>query len=305
MKKFRLLVTMWILCAAAGFIACENEPLDNNLLNDTPGGGNNNNNNGPALFKVDIDGQPFVANTTMASIGNGLTSVGGVETDTGATVTLTVQGTTTGTYNAVVMTYSPSDGDEFGYANFNLSTGQISGTVTISSINTTTHTLSGTFSFTGWYGDEDANMPPVQLTNGVFTNIPYQTGAGNPDQDSLTATVDGTPVNYVDDIVVTYTGPGQFISIGGVGSNHTIYLIIKDDLTQGTYSILPTPGSPVRAEYTNSADEDFPATLGTLVITSKTSTRIAGTFSYSTDDPEGPEPAHTITNGTFDVEYDF
>jgi len=305
MKKIKVLSVIMILFAAAGLISCETEQLDSDLLTEQPPTGGNNNNNGPASFKVDVNGQPFVANTTMATIGNGLTSISGVKTDTGATVTMTVQATTTGTYNNVIMTYSPNPDDEFGYANFNLTTGQISGTVTISSIDTATNKISGTFSFTAWYGDSNANMPPVELTNGVFTNIPYTTGTGNEDADSLKATVDGTAIDYVDDIVVTYSGPGQFISIGGVGSNHTIYLTIKDDLTPGTYNILPAPGSSVRARYTNSADEDFYAEGGTLTISTKTSTRISGTFTFATADPEGPEPAHTVTNGTFDVVYDF
>ena len=300
MKKFKLLSVIMVLFAAVGIVSCETEQLDSDLLmTPTPGGGNNN---APALFKVDIDGQPFVANTTMASIGNGLTSVAGIKTADGATVTMTVQGTSTGTYNAVVMTYSPDEEDEYGYANFNLSTGQISGTVTISNINTTTRTISGTFSFTGWYSDEDANKPPVVLTNGVFTNIPYTSGTPGETGDSLTATVDGTATNYVDDIVVTYSGPGQYIGIGGVGSNHTIYVFIKDDLTPGTYSIMPGLGSPVRGEYTNAADEDFGA-MGTLTIISKTSTRIKGTYSFVTSDPDGVEPVHTVTNAAFDVEY--
>ena len=300
MKKFRLLSVIMVLFTAAGLISCETEQLDRDLLmTPTPGGGNNN---APALFKVDIDGQPFVANTTMASIGNGLTSIGGIKTATGETVTMTVQATTTGSYNNVVMIYSPDEDDEYGYANFNLSTMQTSGNVTITNINTTTRTISGTFSFTGWYGDEDANKPPVVLTNGVFTNIPYTSGTPGETNDSLTATVDGTAINYVDDVVVTYSGPGQYIAIGGVGSDHIIYIFIKDDLTPGTYNILPGLGSPVRAEYTNAADDDF-AGVGTLTIISKTSTRIKGTYSFATSDPAGVEPIHTVTNAAFDVEY--
>lgn len=301
MKKIKLLSILFVICSTLSIVSCESEPVDPVLLDNNP---NQPTPDAPASFTANLNGSPFVANTAAATIGNGLISIGGFVTSTGASVGIVIQGTTTGSYTTALMSYEPTADSEYTYSNLNLAGGgQLSGGVVITQINTTNHTISGTFSFTGWYGDTSANLPPVEFTNGVFTNIPYTTGVPMSD-DVFKATVDGTAIDYVDDTAVAYTGPGQFISITGVGSDHTIHISVKDDLTPGTYPIVSGVGSVANGRYTNAADEDFTA-VGTVTIVSKTATRIKGTFSFTTNDPATGTTNHTITNGEFDVEYDF
>lgn len=300
MKKTTIFYALLILFTAISFVSCDSEPVDPVLLDN-----NGNNPNPPgteASFTASLNGQAFVADQYMATIGNGLTSVAGIKTSTGAQVSIVVQGTTPGNYPMAIMNYDPTADSEYGYSNISLSNGQISGSVNITSINTTTHTISGTFSFTGFYGDEAANLPNVEFTNGQFTNIPYTTGVET--GDSFTATVDGTAINYANDLAVAYSGAGQYITLNAVGSDHVLHVTISDDLTPGTYPITTGLGSQARAVYTNADDEDFDAPAGTITIISKTATRISGTFSFATTaDSVTGEPAHEVINGAFDVEY--
>lgn len=300
MKKTKLFSALLILFTAVTFVSCDSEPVDPVLLDN-----NGNNPNPPAAgasFTASLNGQAFVADQYVATIGNGLTSIAGIKMPSGAMVGLVVQGTTAGNYPTAIMTYRPTLDSEFGYSNLSISTGQLSGSVNITSINTTTHTISGTFSFTGFYSDEDANIPNIEFTNGVFTNIPYSTQVDT--GDSLTATVDGTFINYTNDLAVAYSGAGQYITLNAVGSDHVLHVTISDDLTPGTYPITTGLGSQARAVYTNADDEDFDAPAGTITIISKTATRISGTFSFATTaDSATGEPAHAVTNGSFDVEY--
>ncbi|WP_116788813.1 DUF6252 family protein [Flavobacterium psychrotrophum] len=253
---------------------------------------------GTASFAVKIDGAQYNASTYVATVGNGLTSITGFRGTGGEYVSIVLDAVTTGTYDArALMAYSP-DGDEDNvYSNISLTEEDVSGTVTISQINTTNHTISGTFSFTG-YRDGVANKA---FTDGKFENIPYTEAGTTPTDDVFRATVDGTAYTYEGtDVVVGLVNDNQ-LTLQAFGDNHEIRLFMNN-LGVGTYPFSATPTATAKAWFTDSSDVETAVSNGTLIITSKTSTRIAGTFSYTVTNDAGVA-THTVTAGSFDVEY--
>ncbi len=252
-----------------------------------------------SLFKVNIDGTLYTADESQAAIGEGLISVAGMRGNDGEMVTIIVNATTIGTYTEeAIMVYYENDADENGYNNFL----ENPGTVTISEINTTNNTISGTFSFTGV---NDAGDEKV-FTNGVFENVPYTTE--NTTDDVFTATVDDTFIDYANSVAVTLVGGGggtDNIGIQGIGQNGAgIRLSISDALAEGIYPISNEPSSTARGYFSIDEDNELSASTGSLTITSKVGGRIAGTFQYVITDGSGAV-IHEVTDGEFDVEYDF
>lgn len=310
MKKLNVLAAFFVLFTTIGFVSCDTEPVDPVLIDNgqNPNNPNNPNPSETAVFKVDYNGATHTANNTLATMGNGLIVIQGIMGSNGEAVSIVIDGTTAGTYTDAIMNYLPNNSSEYGYTNFNLSTGESSGTVTIVSIDAATNTITGNFSFTGWYDNEDAGVPAMQFTNGVFQNIAY-TGSNNPlpGSDSFIATIDGTEYDYVNDLVVALAGaPGEeTISINANADTHDLQLFIDADITPGTHVITNEIGAIAKAGYYDAAtDTDYDITEGTLNITSNDGTTLVGTFSFPVKNELG-ETIHLVTGGEFSVEYNF
>jgi hypothetical protein len=310
MKRFKFLPAFLILFTALSFIACETEPVDSQLINN-PNPTPENPEEGDAVFKVDFDGQTYTATSTTAVMGQGLITIGGFRGTQGESVALVVDGTQTGTYTEALMVYTPSNASEYGYTNVNpdLNENQDpTGSVIITSIDTVNHTISGTFAFTGWWSDADADLPNKIFTNGVFENIPYTGGPGTnpiPGEDAFIATVDGTFNNYASDLVVAVSGEGndEILSLTGNHATHDIYFSIRTNTPAGTYNLTPEFMVLPRMRYYDAAtDTTYNVEEGQVIITSNNGTRMVGTFSGVVKDAEGVT-IHTITAGGFDVDY--
>jgi len=301
MKKIKLTMLFTAFLVAFTFTSCDNEPIDPAVVV----GGENpvENPNATAIFKADFDGQTFTALTSQAYISGGSISISGFKA-TGETFTINVDGTTTGTYpaNSNIIVYQ-SAGTEFGYmgthpTDENANTGSI----IITSINSANNTISGTFSFTGYWTDyDDDTVAPKEFTNGVFTNIPYTTT--NPTGDTFDATLNGNVFNDTDILVAEISLNEQtFISVAAENLNgDSITVSVRDNITAGTYAISGATTDVVQVNFAP-VTEDFgtPASSGSVTITEKTATRIKGTFNGIViigDD------TFTITGGSFDVEY--
>lgn len=302
MKKIKFLTSFVVLFSIFTFTSCDNEPIDPAL---TVGGENPGENpNLPGVFKADFDGQTFTANTTMAYISGGSIIMNAVKSN-GESFSMILDGTSVGTYQANdnLIGYSPA-GSEFAYVgNHPTDETANTGSIIVTSINTVNQTISGTFSFTGYWSDfDDAGVVPKQFTNGVFTNIPY-TGT-NPSGDTFDATLNGDVFNDVDILVAEVSLNEQnFISIAARNSaNQSITVSVRDNLTAGTYTI--SGDTAVDLVQINFAPDDDAfgtvASSGSVTITEKTATRIKGTFNGTvTIDAD----TYTITGGSFDVEY--
>ncbi len=307
-NKLRFLAVFAILITAFNFTSCDNEPLDSDIDTDNPGPGSTT-----PVFKATFNGQTYSTPNVLAQVNADGISLVAIKSS-GESFAFDISGTTIGTYqaNANLLAYVPFASSEYGYWSIDPSS-EITdtGSITITSINTTNHTISGTFNFTGYWTDftDDTPPAPIVFTNGVFTNIPYTGEIENPnpgDEDTFFAKVDGT--DFVEDVIdvaiVSSEGfPDRISIVGSKESGERIGLLIDQALPVGTYPITgPLSEDVVSGSYFNMGLQT--AQTGSVTITSKTATRIAGTFQFSSSNSDGTNTAE-ITAGTFDVEYDF
>lgn len=304
MKNIKHLAGIFLILTAFTFTSCDNEPIDPNIdLDDFE-----NPVNGPAVFKADFNGETWNSTMSQAVISNNLISIGAAKAD-GSAFSILISGNTTGTYpaNQNIVAYTPA-GSEYGYWSLNMENeSENTGSVVITSINMTNHTISGTFSFKGYWSDTlTTGILPVQFTNGVFTNIPFTTTAPV-SNDSFSAKFDG--VDFVEDQIdvvqrLADEAPFNPVEISIVGSKNanddSIGIIVPYNLGVGTFTFDENSefyggGAVINGVLYN-------ATSGSITIISKTATRIKGTFSYSAYNFT-TNTTKQVTDGTFDVEY--
>lgn len=300
MKNFRLLSVIFVLFSAIQFTSCETEPVDPVLNENINNGGNPG--TGTNVFKVDYTGQTHTATQVVATVGNELIQIGAVLGPNGEALSILIEGAAVGTYTSdkLLMAYDPGNTEDT-YNNF--SDEGTSGTVKITSINMTNHTMSGTFSFKGWYGDAGANLPAIEFTNGVFENIPF-TPTGTPTPFNLfKAKVDGTLIDYSNDVIggTVEANGNEYITINTVG-DYKINIQTNSNITPGTYVFKSiTDGGPV-ANLETADGTNYNITGGSLIITSNGGGVLKGTFNFEAKNGEGVT-VHTVTEGTFEIGY--
>lgn len=306
MKNIKFLTGIFFILAAFTFTSCDNEPIDPALDLDNFGGGGNN--GGPIVFKADFSGSTWNASAAQANISNGLITIIGTRGTSGESFAFQILGTTTGTYpaNENILAYTPAN-SEYGYWSLDINNGSTdTGSITITEIDTQNNTISGTFNFTGYWSDTTVtNILPTVFTNGVFENIPFTTDGPAPSGDTFYAKVDG--VEFVEDqvdgaLITQVTGmPNQISVVGSKDNGDTVGLNIVSSLSVGTYQITGPFGEQVNGSSVIN-DVLYTAQSGSVTITSKTATRISGTFSMVVQNFTTSE-TKTISQGSFDVEY--
>jgi Family of unknown function (DUF6252) len=308
MKKINVLTAFILLFAAIGFTSCDTEPVDPVLIDDDGG----QQPTGPAVFKVDFSGDTYVADQATAAVNGNMISVAGIKMSNGSSFAINIPGTSVGTYNGTdemfpLMSYHPTLTSMFMYMNVDptLEVEDPTGSVTITSINTTAHTISGTFTFTGYWSDEEANQPNISFTNGSFQNIPYTGNIGtDPDPDPVDeeyyrAKVNGVLYDFTE--TMTVTSSGGKLGLVGLDEDFTSIILTQDEtLTPGTYAISDNFLDPVDVTFSD-GENDYEFNSGTMTIISKENGWIKGTFSFTminlTD-----ESIVEITGGEFFVE---
>lgn len=292
MKKFRSIIRLVFLSVSVLFASCVYEPLDGAIDLDN---GNIPVNSG--VFKADFNGGTWTAAQAQASISGNFIEIAAIKTN-GEGFGFLIEAPGVGTYpaNINLLSFTPA-GTDYGYWSVNdTNPDENTGSITISNINTTKKTISGTFSFKGyWSGDVDVSKLPMQFTNGIFKDVPYITQEQT--SDSFFAKVGGVEFKDVDIMtMVIGSGASEFISVGAQDEDlNDMTVSVKSNVTPGTYAITGNLTTDViQAFY-----KDDKAVSGSVTITSKTSDRIKGTFKFNTN---GTTP-FTITEGAFDVEY--
>ncbi len=297
----RILSIFMVLFTLMGVVSCQTEPVDPLLLVDDS---DNEPTPLPASFQVQFGDRTFVADSTVATLGDGEIVIKGYAGDFGENVTIKVPATTTGTYTVTNITYDPGVNPNF-YSNINPANTP-TGSVTIQSIDTVRRTVTGIFSFTGYYSLPAENLPSIAFTNGVFTNIAYTAPGVNPNPaGAFSVNIDGTP--FIADEADAFLNSEGF-SIGGYKDNgETVWIILdQNNITTGTYT------NAVMAYSTedsgNPSYNDANNTTGTFIITEIDTVNhtVSGSFSFTGDysDTAAGLPAKVFTNGTFtDVSY--
>lgn len=318
MKKIKLASLLVLFISALTFISCDNEPIDSNInLGDFNNGGNNPDPNTPAVgtFKVDFDGQTFVANVTQAIVNSDYIAITGLKTGTGEFFQITIPNGTVGTYTnanptTIALAYAQGNGQD-GFLGVSDQTGEFSGfpnytdtaEVKINSINTTTNIISGTFKFTGVrFADATGDTVETKVfTNGSFS-LSFAANNTSPSNNSFFAKLNGQDYNPTN--VDGFKNSGMISLIGRRGAVENISLVVPDNIVPGTYAI--EFGGDVTALYVmNSTGEGvFSGDPGTLTITShNTSTKkIVGTFNF-TGTSFFNTTTYEVTAGSFNITY--
>lgn len=238
---------------------------------------------------------------------NGVTTISGLS-KTGDLISMVLPKLQVGvfTLNAQSTPYAVY-GNAFDTTNIYLSNvGNGSGTITISSVDTVNHLISGSFSFT--------LLSPVDgstkiVTAGVLAFVPYTggtvTGSIPPPTitDTVKATINGA--NFFGTEVEVTDSLGQLLIVG-ISSDQTqdLGLLVPDNITPGAYSLDFATGQYIGFYNPSLAVTLLSQSNGTVTIISNdmTARRIKGTFAFTGSELMGTTTA-SISQGYFSVSY--
>ncbi|WP_167342290.1 DUF6252 family protein [Nonlabens sp. SY33080] len=285
--------TLPFLILILSVVACTTdiEPLDPGL---NPNGGNNGGGNLNAVFTAEIDGQFNDYSSTVEA----------EETEDGFTVG------TLGNPTLAIQVFNPAVGSFNVDAN-NTNTGALilyssgpnslyvpmSGTVTITSYDTTNQIANGTFE--GVMSDIAGVDPDVIITNGVFQNITYDITTSF---DECEALLDGN--QFVADVFASAEINNQLSIAFSNSLNEQINIQFPLNITPGTYDIEGLGGTYIgRYTDTNGVDYTSVPMSGELVITSSSNLIFEGTFEFTVAEDGNPANVIVITAGTFIYDY--
>jgi hypothetical protein len=263
-------------------------------------------------FYATIDGQPWQADSIrQAVIAGGQLTLTGVS-KTGDAIAIVLPGFQTGIYelNAQSAGYAvflnPGDTSSLFLSNAGSTAG---GTVTLTSIDTINHTISGTFQFNLYL---PADPTAKAVTAGVFSNIPYGGSTGtNPTPppatggtDTLQAKVDGADWNAPDVVIQSQSG---LLVIAGVSGQQTLAIYMPANVTAGTYTMDFNSGVYFGAyspDVTDTSKILLAIGNGSLTILENdvTNRHIRGTFSFTAKSQTNSSSV-AITNGYFSANY--
>lgn len=181
-------------------------------------------------------------------------------------------------------------------------TGAAGGSVTIASIDSVKHLVSGSFMFTLINPVDNSR---TAITAGIFNLVPYSvdTTAIPSASDTLQANVGGVQFNSAQ-VVSSITSGTLFIA--GISSDRVsdIALGMPSDISAGTYNMDFATGTYYGVYNPNSNTTLLSQMNGTLTITSNDTVarRIIGTFSFIASPLMSGTPV-TITSGYFSDSY--
>ncbi len=254
-----------------------------------------------ASFRADFNGGTWTADNTTVVFSPGHFKLVASKGVAGEQFDFDLNGSTVGVYlaNQNVVGYKPANAT-FSYLGINpANASENTGSVTITSINTLTQTVSGFFSYKGYWSDSSVtNVTPIQFTNGVFNNLPYTTTVVNPSNNTFATKINGT--DFIDTSVNTTTVNNVIALTALNASGEAVTIGVRDNVGAGTYPITGNLGTDVVQALYKPNNISLQAYAGSVTIISKTATRIRGTFTFTASD--GPT-VYQFTLGQFDVAY--
>lgn len=159
--------------------------------------------------------------------------------------------------------------------------------------------LTGTFEFKG----ENTNTSLEKtITEGKFSIslVPVKIPETNSTTNNLSAKVDGIATGFTGEAISANTPMGKVLSIVTVNGDKRMILATSIYKGVGTYT-MPADADGVYMK-DQTATGSFSSDSGTLKITSETSNRIKGTFSFTAKNEDTRiNTAVTVTDGTFDL----
>lgn len=327
MKKYILLLLLFVL--GISFNSCTKDFEDG--LNYNNGKENGNGNENPVIntgiFKATIEGNAFVANQVQAIVTDDYVLIAGFRSSKGDLIQIILPSNKLGAYTwensknnveKFVLSYAPQiDGDAFASiskedaAFFGIQGYTDTAVVKITAIDKDKKTISGTFQFTAFRELSNGKTEIKVITSGLFTNIAYAQNLPIEEPDHfLDAKIDG--VEFIEDKIdvasVSSTGAYPYYSIVGKknGENaDSIGISIDQSYSVGTYpasSILLNGGENtvhVASAYCRISSILYNLESGSVTITSKSATRIKGSYSFIVSDFNKINKKSII--GSFDI----
>lgn len=163
------------------------------------------------------------------------------------------------------------------------------GEVTISEVNETNKTVSGTFHFNAFLPGIDT----IYVSKGVLHNVPYTGGAITDPTNAGSFSAKVNDETFLP-ITVTATNTGSSVVISGVGEDSSILIAVPSDVQPELYEI---PRSGFEAKYQGPDGPEITQSGHILIIEHNTTERtIKAGFSFGTNRTE-------ITLGDFNVTY--
>ncbi|AUC81646.1 DUF6252 family protein [Lacinutrix sp. Bg11-31] len=319
MKKFKLASVFILSILFSTFYSCQNEPLDSAFVGVDgsvgSGAGNGGTNNQTGMFKVDFDGQTYIADVVAATVLDDAINITGLRGSNGEAVIVTItENNGVGTYQlgvtngvqANAVAYSEANNTGFGTWIAATTDGTVSqGEVIITEIDAVNEKISGTFSFTG----NNLSLTPAEtkeFTNGVFSNVSYAADLSTPNGNEFFAKIDGS--EFVEDTVFgIQTSLAGFTTIGITATKNNLESIgfsLPADITTGTYNFSFGSLDDATAQYNVGMNENTIGD-GTITISSHNTTdkRIIATFEFVASPFIGTGNSYNITEGSFDITY--
>lgn len=311
MKKNYVLFLL-LFALGISFTSCTKDfedGLNYNNGNQEAGSGNGNNPAGTGVFKATVGGNAFVANSSSAIVTDNFVLIAGIRTSNKDVIQITLPSNKVGTYTwanseddgeKFVLSYgSATDENPFISASnevaefFGVKDYTDTAIVTITAVDKTKKTISGTFQFTGFRDLGDDKTETKIITNGSFANIPYtETVPVEESYGFLNAKIDGVDFaeNDIDVASVSSSGVYPYYSIVAVkngGSDDSVLIGISQSYGVGTYQASSVTLNGGEEELVNVANAScilddllYTTESGSLTITSKTATKIEGTFNF-------------------------
>ena len=291
---------LFVLCfVILGIAGCSKD--DDNNTTPVP---DNQNPSGSGTLSAKINGVSWnpSADSSSGAFMSGVINITGVASD-GKTITISLMDTVTGTYSLGLAgtgagVYQSQPSGVTSYESHVGPWGASTNWLIMSSIDKTNKKMTGTFAFRGFNlstGDS------IEISDGVFTNLPYVTSITSTGNNSFSATVDGA--SFVPSIIAGSLSLGNLnITASGSTGVPSLGLVVPANITTGTYSLMPF--GTYNAQYNPSLTTYLIVDTGTLTITEHNTTtkKIVGTFNFTASELVGPATA-TITNGSFTIYY--
>ena len=263
-------------------------------------------------FKAKINSQQFIADkaagAAFSTAGNGLPrliNISGLSNDKKIiTITLEDSGvhkyTIDGNSFHVGLYIDSTLSNTYAFSTEELDA-EIAGTVDITSINTVTKTMSGTFSFRAY---REMDNSEVNITEGSFTDIPYVDKALPPSASSDTFHVKVNNTLFTPYSISGFALPlNHTIRIQGADSVtvKNVSLSVPDTIAAGTYSMSSFDYYGLYLDGTYS----YGSTSGTLTILEHDTAakRIRGNFDFKAEEPTDSTVSANLTEGYFSVKY--
>ena len=294
MKIHRLFLNLILIFSVAAFSSCEYEPLEGEFATEDPTDPEDPTE--AAVFEVKKDGVLFVGEEVEASLNEDGLQIGA---QSGFEVyALQIFAPEVGTFDFSTDTngmfiYTPDvTSDALAYI-------MTTGTITITQINTTDNTVSGSFS--GTLSEMFGEAEDIVLTEGIFVDVPFQAEAP---QDSATATIGAESFN-ANTFATVSTGDVFVLSFMN-NLQQAINLYLPQEIVVGEFEV--TTQTEIYSAAFSYFDGEQTQTYysipgsGSINITSVQNGIVTGTFSFEAALSTDPEQTMTISNGQFSMD---